>query len=78
MAKASNDGFQPLSIAVMTVSDTRTREDDTSGGYLQESLQQAGHDTADRVIVPDDIYKIIVRHAKVPPAGPGASQTHHI
>ncbi|NQX87696.1 MAG: molybdenum cofactor biosynthesis protein B [Halioglobus sp.] len=58
MAKASNDGFQPLSIAVMTVSDTRTREDDTSGGYLQESLQQAGHDTADRVIVPDDIYKI--------------------
>ena len=47
-----------LNIAVLTVSDTRTRETDTSGQFLQESLLAAGHQIADRVIVIDDIYQI--------------------
>ncbi|MCB1687127.1 MAG: molybdenum cofactor biosynthesis protein B [Halioglobus sp.] len=47
-----------LSIAVLTVSDTRTRENDTSGDYLAQALQEEGHHTAARVIVRDDIYQI--------------------
>lgn len=42
-------------IAVLTVSDTRTYETDTSGGLLVERLQTAGHQLADRNLVPDDI-----------------------
>ncbi|MGT0150173.1 molybdenum cofactor biosynthesis protein B [Vibrio metschnikovii] len=50
--------FQPATIAVLTVSDTRTQENDTSGGYLAEQLQAAGHLLADKQIVIDDKYKI--------------------
>lgn len=50
--------FLSLGIAVLTVSDTRTEADDKSGQTLVERLQGAGHRLADRVIVPDDIYKI--------------------
>lgn len=50
--------FLPLGIAVLTVSDTRTEADDKSGQTLIERLQGGGHRLADRVIVPDDIYKI--------------------
>lgn len=46
----------PLNIAVLTVSDTRTRENDTSGNFLEDALLQAGHRLADRNIVLDDIY----------------------
>ncbi len=46
--------FIPLNIAVMTVSDTRTRETDTSGDVLAERIEKAGHNLADRVIVTDD------------------------
>jgi molybdopterin adenylyltransferase len=46
--------FIPLNIAVMTVSDTRTRETDTSGDVLAERIEKAGHHLADRVIVTDD------------------------
>lgn len=48
----------PLNIAVLTVSDTRTEENDTSGHYLADSLKQAGHNLSDKKIVIDDIYKI--------------------
>jgi molybdenum cofactor biosynthesis protein B len=48
----------PLSVAVMTVSDTRTEETDKSGAYLVDSLKTAGHAIAEKVIVPDDIYQI--------------------
>ena len=58
MAKATDDTPQPLAVAVLTVSDTRTEEDDTSGHYLVESLQAAGHRTAAKAIVIDDIYRI--------------------
>jgi molybdenum cofactor biosynthesis protein B len=50
--------FIPLSIAVLTVSDTRTEENDVSGKTLADRLTEAGHRLADRRIVPDDIYKI--------------------
>lgn len=50
--------FSPLSISILTVSDTRTFEDDTSGDYLSEALVEAGHQLAERLIVKDDIYQI--------------------
>lgn len=50
--------FIPLSIAVLTVSDTRTLEDDKSGATLVERLTKAGHRLADRAIVPDDVQAI--------------------
>ncbi len=47
--------FYPLNIAVLTVSDTRNEDTDTSGGLLVERLTSAGHVLAGRAIVPDDI-----------------------
>ena len=47
--------FLPVRIAILTVSDTRTVDDDKSGSTLVSLLQEAGHDLADRAIVPDDI-----------------------
>jgi molybdenum cofactor biosynthesis protein B len=58
MAKATDNTPQPLSIAVLTVSDTRTEENDTSGQYLVEALGDAGHGAGDKAIVVDDIYHI--------------------
>ncbi len=58
MSKATDSSPQPLAIAVLTVSDTRTEADDTSGQYLQDALEEAGHRTAARGIVVDDIYQI--------------------
>lgn len=50
--------FIPLNIAVLTVSDTRTLDEDTSGKYLSESLTQAGHTLAERALTTDCIYHI--------------------
>lgn len=50
--------FVPVRIAVMTVSDTRTPETDTSGDTLVERLTSAGHVLADRRIVKDDMEAI--------------------
>ncbi len=50
--------FTPLNIAVLTVSDTRTDADDKSGQLLRSALEAAGHHTADKQIVRDDIYQI--------------------
>lgn len=47
--------FQPLNIAVLTTSDTRTAADDKSGDVLVARLTEAGHQLADRAIVRDDI-----------------------
>ncbi|MCB1677827.1 MAG: molybdenum cofactor biosynthesis protein B [Halioglobus sp.] len=58
MSKATDAKAEPLAIAVLTVSDTRTQENDTSGQYLVEALEAAGHSTAARAIVIDDIYQI--------------------
>jgi molybdenum cofactor biosynthesis protein B len=53
--------FIPVSIAVLTVSDTRGLEDDRSGDTLVERLTAAGHRLADRAIVPDDTDAIQAR-----------------
>ena len=50
--------FKPLNIAVMTVSDTRTEANDTSGDTLVKLLTGAGHTLAEKCIVADDIYQI--------------------
>ena len=47
--------FIPVSIAVLTVSDTRSLDDDKSGTTLADRLQEAGHRLADRDIVTEDI-----------------------
>jgi len=47
-----------LNICVLTVSDTRTSADDTSGDYLQQALEQAGHRLYDRSLVKDDKYAL--------------------
>ena len=46
--------FVPVRIALMTVSDTRTRANDTSGDTLEARVKDAGHIVADRVLVPDE------------------------
>ena len=46
--------FKPVRIAILTVSDTRTEKDDTSGDLLVDRLQKAGHQLADRKILRDD------------------------
>ena len=57
MSRTSADAkFVPLRIAIVTISDSRTPDDDTSGDYLAESLQAEGHRLAVRVIVKDDKY----------------------
>lgn len=50
--------FEPANIAVLTVSDTRTEETDTSGAYLVDALKTAGHNLMAKEIVIDDKYKI--------------------
>jgi len=50
--------FIPLRIAVLSVSDTRTYEDDRSGETLAERVAVAGHLLAARAIVPDDVVAI--------------------
>jgi molybdenum cofactor biosynthesis protein B len=47
--------FVPLNIAVLTISDTRSLDDDKSGATLQERLTAAGHRLAARDIVTDDV-----------------------
>jgi molybdopterin adenylyltransferase len=50
--------FMPVSIAVLTVSDTRTPADDRSGDTLAQRIVDAGHRLAARAIVPDDVEAI--------------------
>jgi len=48
--------FKPLNIAVLTLSDTRTLANDTSGDALRDSLTSAGHRLADRELCQDNVY----------------------
>ena len=50
--------FIPVSFAVLTVSDTRSLEEDRSGSTLAARIEEAGHKLADRAIVTDDVEKI--------------------
>ncbi|MEM9877669.1 MAG: molybdenum cofactor biosynthesis protein B [Pseudomonadota bacterium] len=47
--------FEPINIAVLTVSDTRTLETDTSGDILTGRISMAGHTVIDRQIIKDDV-----------------------
>lgn len=53
-----NSDLIPVNAVVVTVSDTRTDETDSSGRYLVEQLQSAGHCLLDKVITKDDTYKL--------------------
>ncbi len=62
MSKIKGDRrFIPVNIAVLTVSDTRTESDDTSGQTLVERIANAGHKLVDRAIVIDDEAAIVAR-----------------
>ena len=61
MAHLTQQNFVSLNIAVLTKSDTRTYDTDTSGDTLVDRLQTAGHMLIDRGIVMDDIYQIRAR-----------------
>ncbi len=53
-----NAAHRGLNIAVLTVSDTRNEENDTSGQYLVKAAQQDGHLICDKQIVIDDVFQI--------------------
>jgi molybdenum cofactor biosynthesis protein B len=53
--------FRPLRIAVLTISDSRTAADDRSGDLLVERLVSAGHELADRALVPDELDRIVAQ-----------------
>ena len=53
--------FKPINIAILTISDTRGPEDDTSGDILVERVEKAGHRLAARAILRDDA-DIIAAH----------------
>jgi molybdenum cofactor biosynthesis protein B len=50
--------FAPLQLCVLTVSDSRTLEDDSSGDYLCQALQEAGHGLHERALLRDDRYAL--------------------
>jgi molybdenum cofactor biosynthesis protein B len=54
----ANSEFVPLNLCVLTVSDTRTPDNDSSGDYLALSLGQAGHRLHEKRIVRDNRYVI--------------------
>ena len=55
MSPKAKGPFVPLHVAILTVSDTRTRANDTSGDLIQERLEAAGHKVAARAVLKDDI-----------------------
>lgn len=56
--KENERPFIPLKIAVLTISDSRIEETDKSGQLLVKRLEEAGHRLLEKLILPDDIYKI--------------------
>jgi molybdenum cofactor biosynthesis protein B len=50
--------FVPVHVAILTVSDTRTPETDTSGAAIARALEAAGHGVVRRRIVPDDVERL--------------------
>ena len=61
MAIDESRTFKPISIALLTVSDTRGPEDDTSGDILAERIKGAGHRLTERAIEKDDVARIASR-----------------
>lgn len=58
MTDPTSRAFLPVGVAVLTVSDSRGLEQDSSGAVLIERLAAAGHRLAGRAILPDDLYRI--------------------
>lgn len=58
MSKADSTTFIPVRVAILTISDTRTPDNDSSGDALAKHLATAGHQLAEQKIVKDDIYQI--------------------
>jgi molybdenum cofactor biosynthesis protein B len=56
MSQDTSTARRFVSVAVLTVSDSRTLQTDTSGDYLQAALEQEGHQLGDRKLVIDDVY----------------------
>ncbi|HHJ36685.1 MAG TPA: molybdenum cofactor biosynthesis protein B [Gammaproteobacteria bacterium] len=54
----TDKNITPIKIAILTVSDSRTEADDTSGKALVERLTEAGHILSEKLILVDDRYKI--------------------
>lgn len=52
------DKFIPLTISILTVSDTRTEETDTSGKALVQKLESEGHHLSAKIILVDNVYQI--------------------
>jgi molybdenum cofactor biosynthesis protein B len=59
MAIDESREFKPINIALLTVSDTRGPDEDTSGDILAERIQGAGHHLATRAIEKDDASSIV-------------------
>jgi molybdenum cofactor biosynthesis protein B len=51
--------FLPVNIAVLTISDTRTLEDDKSGNILVDRIEGAGHVVVDRDLIKDSVSSIV-------------------
>ena len=50
--------FLPINIGLLTISDTRTEEEDKSGNLLKDRISKFGHIVLDKKIIPDDILTI--------------------
>lgn len=61
MAVDPGRAFKPINIALLTISDTRTLEDDTSGAILAERIVNAGHHLVERAIEKDVVERIASR-----------------
>lgn len=55
---SQNAEFIPLKLCVLTVSDSRTAANDSSGDYLVEQLTATGHVLHDRALLPDNRYRL--------------------
>ena len=64
MEQLNTMDFQPINIAILTISDSRTEEDDRSGDILVERIQKAGHNLFARSIVKDQV-SLIVENLKI-------------
>ncbi|SDW94888.1 molybdenum cofactor biosynthesis protein B [Marinobacter mobilis] len=58
MSTHSQPESRPLNLALLTVSDSRGEDQDTSGQYLEDRILEAGHRLVARRILPDDVYLV--------------------
>lgn len=64
MSQVSTE-FIPTRIAILTVSNRRGEEDDTSGHYLRDSAQEAGHHVVDKAIVKETATLFALRSLRI-------------